>query len=149
MARPGFFCVILSPAKDLARQRVCFCTNIWLCKTLTLARSASQNSQMKGNDMKRINRMKNGLMLAALSLAILGVTGCASSSRPRPHQRPRPEEIRTSLEFGGVLVSIYHPDTRTMYLWSGDPRADRQAPDDLHRNSSGRDPQRHSHGRPL
>ena len=78
--------------------------------------------------MKRINRMKNGLMLAALSLAILGVTGCASMQPPAPPPAPAPEEIRTSLEFGGVLVSIYHPDTRTMYLWSGDPRATARRP---------------------
>ncbi len=66
-----------------------------------------------------MNRMKSALMLAALSLALLGVIGCASLQPPAP----APEQIRTSLEFGGVLVSIYHPDTRTMYLWSGDPRA--------------------------
>ncbi len=78
--------------------------------------------------MKRINRMKNGLMLAALSLAILGVTGCANLQPPPPAPPPATEEIRTSLEFGGVLVSIYHPDTRTMYLWSGDPRATARRP---------------------
>ena len=35
---------------------------------------------------------------------------------------PAPVEVHTNLEFGGPQVSIFHPDTRTLYLWSSDPR---------------------------
>ena len=66
---------------------------------------------------------KNGLVLAALSLAILGVTGCANLQPPaKPAPAPVPEEVHASVRTGRLLVSDYHPDTRTMYLWSGDPR---------------------------
>ncbi len=84
-----------------------------------------------------MNRMKNGLVLAALSLALLGVTGCANLQQPAAASAPAPapaapalekEEVRASLAFGGVLISIYHPDTRTMYLWSGDPRPNPRRP---------------------
>jgi hypothetical protein len=71
-----------------------------------------------------MSRMKNRFVFFALSLGLIGVTGCAKQPAPPapPSFTSTAPEVRTSLEFGGVLVSIYHPDTRTLYLWSGDPR---------------------------
>jgi hypothetical protein len=71
--------------------------------------------------------MKKRLVLAALSLPILAAAGCASQQTPPPAAAPAaptpaPVEVRSALEFGGPQVSIYHPDARTLYLWSGDPR---------------------------
>lgn len=77
--------------------------------------------------MKRIkdmSRTKNGLALAALSLALLGAAGCAGLQQPAqaaPAAAPA-EQVNTAVSFGGAIISIYRPDTRTMYLWSGDPR---------------------------
>ncbi len=73
--------------------------------------------------------MKNSLV-CALSLALLAAAGCAPQNQPVPasaaaapvQSTPAPVEVRTNLEFGGPQVSIFHPDTRTLYLWSEDPR---------------------------
>ena len=75
--------------------------------------------------------MKNSLV-CALSLILFIATGCASqnqSAAPMPapatapaSSTPAPAEVRSNLEFGGPQVSIFHPDTRTLYLWSSDPR---------------------------
>ena len=68
--------------------------------------------------------MKSSLALAALSLGLLGVTGCANLQPPAPAApppAPAPEEVSVIESIGGVLVTIYHPDTRTAYLWYGDP----------------------------
>src|ERR1700688_3162232 len=77
--------------------------------------------------------MKNSLV-CALSLILFIATGCASQNQsaapmpapataPVPSQStPAPAEVRSNLEFGGPQVSIFHPDTRTLYLWSSDPR---------------------------
>ena len=68
---------------------------------------------------KRIN---SGFVLAALSLALLGVTACANLQPPPPAPPPAPEEIHAEMLLSGMVLSIYHPDTRTMYVWWGDPR---------------------------
>ena len=73
--------------------------------------------------------MKNSLV-CALSIVLFIATGCASQSTPAAApapvttapSTPAPVEVRTNLEFGGPQVSIFHPDTRTLYLWSSDPR---------------------------
>jgi hypothetical protein len=67
-------------------------------------------------------------LVCALSLVLFAAAGCASQTQSTPApapaapSTPAPVEVRTNLEFGGPQVSIYHPDTRTLYLWSGDPR---------------------------
>jgi hypothetical protein len=71
-------------------------------------------------------------LVCALSLVLFAASGCASQAQSTPAPAPAPAaatpstpapvEVRTNLEFGGPQVSIYHPDTRTLYLWSGDPR---------------------------
>ena len=75
--------------------------------------------------------MRNSLVYA-LALVLFIAAGCASQTQPTPapapaaaapsQSTPAPVEVRTNLEFGGPQVSIFHPDTRTLYLWSGDPR---------------------------
>jgi hypothetical protein len=75
--------------------------------------------------------MKNSL-ICALALLLFIATGCASQTQSTPapapaaaapsQSTPAPAEVRTNLEFGGPQVSIFHPDTRTLYLWSSDPR---------------------------
>ena len=74
--------------------------------------------------------LKNAL-ICALSLAMLAVAGCAAQSEPSSAASPAPvtasaspatPQITTNFEFGGPQVSIFHPDTKTLYLWSGDPR---------------------------
>ena len=77
--------------------------------------------------------LRNSLVWA-LSLVLFIATGCASQTQSTPAPAPAPDaavpaqstpapvEVRTNLEFGGPQVSIYHPDTRTLYLWSSDPR---------------------------
>ncbi len=75
---------------------------------------------------------KNGLALAALSLAILGAAGCANLQPPAqaaPASAPAQEEVHAGMGMGGsALVTIYHPDTRTMYVWAGDPRPTARRP---------------------
>jgi hypothetical protein len=73
-----------------------------------------------------MSKMKNRL---ALSIALLGVTGCSSMQQPAPAPGATPaapdpaqEQVRADYQYGGVLISIYHPDTRTLYVWSGDAR---------------------------
>ena len=69
-------------------------------------------------------------LVCALSIALMGALGCASqqsqpaSSAPAAAAAPTPPatEISTHYEIGGPQLSIYRPDTRTLYLWSGDPR---------------------------
>jgi len=75
--------------------------------------------------------LRNSLVCALL-LVLFIATGCASqtqsTSAPAPapdaavpaQSTPAPVEVRTNLEFGGPQVSIFHPDTRTLYVWSGD-----------------------------
>lgn len=75
--------------------------------------------------MKRMNR---GLVIAALSIALLGTAGCASLQPPPPAPAPAPEEIHAEITMVGIVISIYHPDTRTLYLWSGDPRPTAKRP---------------------
>ena len=70
--------------------------------------------------------MKNSL-ICALSVVLFIATGCASQTQSTPATAPAPStpapaEVRSNLEFGGPQVSIFHPDTRTLYLWSSDPR---------------------------
>jgi hypothetical protein len=74
--------------------------------------------------------MKTGLAFAVISLVVTGAMGCASMQQPAPaaaapaapqFTTPAPE-VRASVQFSGLLVQIYHPETRTLYLWSGDPR---------------------------
>ena len=74
--------------------------------------------------------MKNSL-ICALSVVLFIATGCASQTQSTPEpapatapapSTPAPAEVRSNLEFGGPQVSIFHPDTRTLYLWSSDPR---------------------------
>ena len=68
--------------------------------------------------------------ICALSVVLFIAMGCASQTQSTPapaaaapsQSTPAPVEVRTNLEFGGPQVSVFHPDTRTLYLWSGDPR---------------------------
>jgi hypothetical protein len=80
--------------------------------------------------------MKNRLLLSILSLALIGATGCASmqaSADPAtapasPQFSTPPPEVRASMQFTGVLVQIYHPETRTLYMWVGNPRPTAKGP---------------------
>ena len=74
------------------------------------------------------------LMAGALAIAMIAAAGCAgqnqaSSAAPAPAPAaaampasPAPVQIQTNFEFGGPQVTIFHPDTKTLYMWSGDPR---------------------------
>jgi hypothetical protein len=72
------------------------------------------------------------LRAGALAIAMIAASGCAGQNQSpsatpapvaaAPQSTPAPVEVRTNLEFGGPQVSIFHPDTRTLYLWSSDPR---------------------------
>ena len=94
--------------------------------------------------------MKN-ILTCALALVLFIATGCASQTQSTPapaatapsQSTPAPVEVRTNLEFGGPQVSIFHPDTRTLYLWSSDPRPG-PAPSrsELHQDSNERQPKR-------
>jgi hypothetical protein len=69
-------------------------------------------------------------LICALSIALIGAVGCASQpaqpASPAPvaavAPTPTPAEISTHYEFSGPELSIYRPDTRTLYLWSGNPQ---------------------------
>ena len=73
-------------------------------------------------------------MTGALAIAMIAASGCAgqNQSSSAPHApasaaaaippSPAPVQIQTNFEFGGPQVTIFHPDTRTLYLWSSDPR---------------------------
>jgi|SRR5579862_3267306 len=75
--------------------------------------------------------MKNRFLLFALSLALLCAAGCATTQAPAdaptpasaaPHFSTPPPEVRVTTQFNGVILQIYHPDTRTLYLWTGTPK---------------------------
>lgn len=76
--------------------------------------------------------MKNRFLLAALSLAVLCAAGCASMqpqpadatppAPAAPHFSTPPPEVRATTQFTGVVLQIYHPDTRTLYIWTGSPK---------------------------
>jgi hypothetical protein len=69
-------------------------------------------------------------LICTLCISLIGAAGCASqqaqpaSSAPvaTAAPTPPPAEISTHYEIGGPQLSIYRPNTRTLYLWSGDPR---------------------------
>src|SRR5260370_25499466 len=81
-----------------------------------------------------MTRMKTRLVLYTLSIAMLAVMGCSNMQTPAPASGqsnppaspaapdPAQEQVHADYQFGGLLISIYHPDTRTLYVWSGDPR---------------------------
>jgi hypothetical protein len=77
--------------------------------------------------------MKNRFLLSMIALGLLGVAGCATQQSPAPDApaaaaAPQfttpPPEVRANLVFSGVQVQIYHPQTRTLYMWVGSPRPD-------------------------
>jgi hypothetical protein len=78
-----------------------------------------------------VTAMKNRLLLAALSLALLCAAGCATTQTPADPTPPAsaapqfstpPPEIRTSMLYSAVLLQVYHPETRTVYVWVGNPK---------------------------
>src|SRR3984957_13230700 len=87
-----------------------------------------------------VTDMKNRFVLSALSLALLGAAGCASM-QPQPAEPPppapaaphfstSPPEVRVMTQFTGVVLQLYHPDTRTLYIWTGSPKP--QAKESMH-----------------
>lgn len=73
-----------------------------------------------------VTSMKTLFLLAALFAA-----GCATTQTPAdapppapaaPHFSTPPPEVRVTTQFTGVSLEIYHPDTRTLYLWTGTPK---------------------------
>lgn len=87
-----------------------------------------------------MKRMNGGLALAAVSLAMLGTAGCASFQPPPPAPAPAAEEIHAEMTMVGIVISIYHPDTRTLYLWTGDPRPTAKRPMTCIETHIGNDP---------
>jgi hypothetical protein len=82
-----------------------------------------------------VTAMKIRFLLSALSLAMLCAAGCATMQTPATPPAPAapqfstpPPEIRTSILFSAVLLQIYHPETRTLYIWIGDPKPLKQQP---------------------
>ena len=70
-----------------------------------------------------MKRSKSRVLPAALSIALLGVMGCANV------QQAAPVEAQAQVTLmGAAAVSIYRPDTRTLYLWTGDPRPSAKHP---------------------
>ncbi len=79
-----------------------------------------------------VTSMKTSFLLSALALAALCASGCANMqpqpadatppAPPAPHFSTSPPEVRATTQFTGVVLQIYHPDTRTLYLWTGTPK---------------------------
>lgn len=84
--------------------------------------------------------VKNRFVLLALSLALLCAAGCTSlqpqpadptpPTATAPHFSTSPPEVRVTTQFTGVALQIYHPETRTVYLWTGSPKP--QAKESMH-----------------
>ena len=75
--------------------------------------------------------MNNRLILSILSIALICAYGCATAQTPgdappvapaASHFSTPPPEVRVTTSFTGVSLQIYHPDTRTLYLWTGSPK---------------------------
>ena len=75
--------------------------------------------------------MKNRFLLSMLALGLLGGAGCATTQPQAAPDAPAaaaapqfttpPPEVRASYEMGGFIVQVYHPETRTLYVWVGNP----------------------------
>ena len=87
-----------------------------------------------------VTDMKNRFVISALSLVLLAAAGCASM-QPQPadptpvapaasHFSTPPPEVRATTQFTGVVLQIYHPETRTLYMWTGSPKP--QAKESMH-----------------
>ena len=89
----------------------------------------SSNTPDSALDIKVV---KNRLLLSALTLALLAIAGCASMQQPAasastpaaaaPTFSTPPPEVRASMQFSGVLLQVYYPETRTLYVWIGTPK---------------------------
>jgi hypothetical protein len=86
-----------------------------------------------------VTSMKNRFLLSALSFALLCANGCATAQTPAdataaapaaPRFSTPPPEVRVTTQFTGVALQIYHPETRTLYLWTGSPKP--QAKEQMH-----------------
>jgi len=53
-----------------------------------------------------------------------------AAASPAPHFTTSPPEVRVTTQFTGVALQIYHPETRTLYLWTGSPKP--QAKEQMH-----------------
>jgi hypothetical protein len=80
--------------------------------------------------------MKTRFMLSAVLMAALCV-GCATTQTPAdpttpppaaPHFSTPPPEVSATTQLGGILLQIYRPDTRTLYMWTGVPKPDARLP---------------------
>ena len=77
-----------------------------------------------------VTSIRTSFLLPALALAALCAAGCANMqqpadappSAPASHFSTPPPEVRVTTHFTGVLLQIYHPETRTLYLWTGTPK---------------------------
>lgn len=70
-----------------------------------------------------MKKMNGGIAIAVLSLALIGAEGCANLQPPRPAPASAPAAPEFHAEiFRGMVMSIYHPETRTLYVWYPDPR---------------------------
>jgi hypothetical protein len=94
----------------------------------TVLVQSRQNSYKSG---MTVTSMKNRFLLSAFSLALLCAYGCATAQTPAdatptapaaPRFSTSPPEVRVTTQFTGVSLQIYHPETRTLYLWTGSPR---------------------------
>ena len=87
--------------------------------------------------------MKYRFLLCILLLGVLGNAGCAAAQQsapaasqpaapaaadPPPQFSTPPPEVRATMQFSGVLVQVYHPETRTLYLWTGNPKPTNKQP---------------------
>ncbi|HEY2662874.1 MAG TPA: hypothetical protein VGI47_00940 [Candidatus Binataceae bacterium] len=78
-----------------------------------------------------VTSIKHSFLLPALSIAALCASGCANMQQPADappsapaashFSTPQPE-VRVTTQFTGVALQIYHPETRTLYLWTGSPK---------------------------